>query len=386
MGDNTFPNFMAFLTGYNRSSVDKKCNKLGGLDKCKYMWNHFHDAGYVTAYGEDDVDLHTFNHNGHGFKKQPVDYYMRPYMMAAVAKLKRGNTQQRHSCLGYVHDSEHIYDYALEFARRYRNDSFFGLFWTNTHSHGPDLGLTSSMDTYLVDYLQRFVGQGTMEHTVVVLLSDHGQRSGPSRATSLGWLEDRMPFFFIWLPPYLSKSYSDFVQALQLNRNRLTSPYDLHVTLKHLLVLSNRTRHNKEMDVARDCPHCQSLLLPVARNRSCADVAIQNIWCTCWQHREVNGTTNELGKQLALQAIKVIRKIKAQGCAKQNLSSISKVMLGTPNINGNLVTHILHIHTEPNQALYEVIIAHNDSSKAMDIIKVQRLNNNLGTVCGKTIM
>lgn len=377
---------MAFLTGYNRSTVDKKCNmhKFGGLDKCKYMWNLYHDAGYVTAYGEDDVDIHTFNYDGPGFRKRPVDYYMRPYMMAAEANLLR-RRPQNHSCLGYVHDSEHIYDYSLEFARRYRNDSFFGLFWTNTHSHGSDFGLTSSMDTYLVDYLQRFVRQGTMEHTVVVLLSDHGQRYGPSRATSLGWLEDRLPFFFIWLPPYLRKSYPEFVQALELNRNRLTTPYDLHLTLKHLLVLSNRRKLDKEMGVARDCPHCQSLLLPVEKNRSCADVAIPNLWCTCWQHREVNGT-NELVKQMGRHAIKQITKIKARGCASQNLRRISKVLLGKPNISANpeLVTHILHITTDPNQALYEVTIVYNESSKAMDIINMQRLDVSLGSFCGQS--
>lgn len=375
---------MAFLTGYNRKTVDKKCNmhKFGGLDNCKYMWNLYHDAGYVTAYGEDDVDINTFNYDGDGFRKQPVDYYMRPYMMAAEAKLLR-RRPQNNSCLGYVHDSEHIYDYSLEFARRYRNDSFFGLFWTNTHSHGLDFSLTSSMDTYLVDYLERFVRQGTMEHTVVVLLSDHGQRYGPSRATSLGWLEDRLPFFFIWLPPYLRKSYPDFVQALQVNRNRLTTPYDLHLTLKHLLILSNRRKLVKQMGVARDCPHCQSLLLPVEKNRSCADVAIPNLWCTCWQHQEVNGT-NELVKQLGQYAIKRIKTTKARGCARQNLRNISRVMLGKPNISANpeLVTHILHITTDPNRALYEVTILYNDSSKAMAIINMQQLE---GPFCGQSM-
>lgn len=376
---------MAFLTGYNLQRINNMCNpkKNGGLDKCKFIWNLFHDVGYVTAFGEDDVRIHTFNYKKSGFKKPPVDYYMRPYMMAAEASLTRRNQRKvgNLSCLGYIHDFEHIYDYSLEFARRYRNDSFFGLFWTNTHSHGPNLSLTSSVDTYITEYLQRFVTQGTMEHTVVVLLSDHGQRSGPGRFSSLGWLEDRLPFLFIWLPPYLKKSHPEFILALILNRNRLTNPFDLHITLKHLLALSNRV-NSFELGGARDCPQCQSLLLQVAHARSCEEVAIAQPWCACGQYSIANKTSS-LHKELAQNVIKKMHKFTAIDCKKLTLSGIPKVMVGLPsNVKDpKKSTHILYIKTQPNDALYEAAIAYNFSSKERDIIEVHRIDENGNNIC-----
>lgn len=378
---------MAFLTGYNLERIEKKCNPKtrGGLNKCKFIWDQFQDLGYVTAYGEDDVSIHTFNYKKYGFTKPPVDYYMRPYMMAAEALLTRhyqrdvGNLR----CLGHAHDFEHIYSYSLEFARQYRNDSFFGLFWTNTHSHGTNFSLTSSMDTYILEYLERFVSQGTMDNTVVVLLSDHGIRSGPSRSNPLGWLEDRLPFLFIWLPPYLRESHPEFVHALKLNRNRLTNPFDLHLTLKHLLALSNRI-NVVELGGARDCPQCQSLLLPVASNRSCEDVAIPQTWCSCGQYRTANETTN-LHEDQAMKVIKKINKLPLKDCAKLTLKDIIKVMIKIPSKmdDPNVTTHILYIKTSQNDALYEATIVYNNSSQKSEIIGLYRLDVTGENFCGK---
>lgn len=64
MGDNTFPNLMAFLTGQNQTQAYLKCKPLMpyGLDNCSLIWYNFRDAGYVTAYGEDYGSISTFNY------------------------------------------------------------------------------------------------------------------------------------------------------------------------------------------------------------------------------------------------------------------------------------------------------------------------------------
>ena len=69
MGDNTFPNLMAILTGQNQSFAYSKCTpKIPyGLDNCSLIWYNFRDAGYVTAYGEDHVPISTFNYLKVGF-------------------------------------------------------------------------------------------------------------------------------------------------------------------------------------------------------------------------------------------------------------------------------------------------------------------------------
>lgn len=63
MGENTFPNLMALLTGQREKEAVKNCKPTipYGLDNCPMMWYNFRNAGYVTAYAEDEADWSTFN-------------------------------------------------------------------------------------------------------------------------------------------------------------------------------------------------------------------------------------------------------------------------------------------------------------------------------------
>lgn len=270
---------MAILVGYNGSLAFNECKPYttGKLDKCPFIWQDFRDNGYVTSYGEDGASISTFNYHKTGFLKQPTDYYLRPYMLAAEKYLP---IQRKHSlsfCLGYKHSADHIYDYAMDFATQYKGDPSFGLYWTNTFSHN-DISDPSSMDDKIRSYLTTLETRGILNDTMVIFLSDHGIRFGPVRHLVTGWLEERLPFIFFSLPEWFRKQHPDFVQALKINRNRLTNPYDLHMTLQHVLQLSNP---NREMKQALSCANCQSLFQEIPWNRSCDDTSIAAHWCTC---------------------------------------------------------------------------------------------------------
>lgn len=138
IGDNTFPNLFALLTGRNMSKMEEDCNwkKTGELEKCRFLWNEFSDAGYVTAYAEDTASIQTFNHYKTGFVRQPTDHYLRPFTLAAEKNVRAVFTRPwLIKCLGYSHYADYIYQYARDFANTYQNESFFGLFWTNSFSH-----------------------------------------------------------------------------------------------------------------------------------------------------------------------------------------------------------------------------------------------------------
>lgn len=136
IGANTLPNLGALLTGRNLSNMEEECNfkEVGGLEKCRFLWNEFSDAGYVTAYAEDTAYIQTFNYKSMGFVHQPTDHYLRPFALAAEKHCRF--TKKDHMCLGYQHYADYIYQYALDFVNVYRKESFFGLFWTNSFSHG----------------------------------------------------------------------------------------------------------------------------------------------------------------------------------------------------------------------------------------------------------
>ncbi|KAM7356133.1 uncharacterized protein ACRADG_001971 isoform 2-T5 [Cochliomyia hominivorax] len=286
--DNTFPNLMAVLTGMNRTTVMQKCSPytLNALDNCDFIWKTFREHGYVTAYAEDEASINTFNYLKVGFQQPPVDYYLRPFLIGAEKHLETKLKSSLIDCLGYKHSADFVFDYAIELAKRYKNDSYFGLFWANTFSHN-DISDCSAMDTHIMDYLKKFKEMGTLDNTIVIFFSDHGMRFGPIRKTYSGHLEERLPFVFLWLPPYLKQNYPSFVNALNVNKNRLTNPYDTHMTLKHILKLTGRVQNATVLNGADACPKCQSLLETVPQNRSCLDAAIEPHWCTCLLYESI---------------------------------------------------------------------------------------------------
>jgi hypothetical protein len=289
IADNTFPNLMAILTGKNLSEIDATCNwrKVGELEKCVFAWNDYKNAGYATAFAEDEAKINTFNYYETGFVHPPTDHYLRPFSLAIEKDLHIIYKHDLKFCVGYQHYADHVYNYGFDFAQKYINNSFFGLFWTNSFSH-EDLSMVSAMDTKVKFYLEQLEVRGILNSSIVIFFSDHGMRFGPIRNHFTGWLEERLPFFFIWLPQHFRDQHPDIVNALRVNQDRLSSPYDFHVTLKHILKLSGGF---DEEPSAISCPTCQSLFTELPFNRSCADAGIDRHWCTCVNFDVVDKTS-----------------------------------------------------------------------------------------------
>lgn len=61
MGDNTYPNLMAIVTGYNETWAYEKCQPHleKRLDTCPFIWKDYAASGYVTGYAEDEPEIGT---------------------------------------------------------------------------------------------------------------------------------------------------------------------------------------------------------------------------------------------------------------------------------------------------------------------------------------
>lgn len=173
---------MAILAGYNGTLAHLKCNpkKVGELEKCPFIWKYFQDNGYVTGYAEDEAKINTFNYHKVGFLNPPTNHYFRPFAIAAEKYLKTKLKSTLKFCLGFQNYADYIYQYAVDFATAYKNDPFFGLFWTNTFSHN-DISDPSSMDLKMKAYLEELHDRGVLNTSMVIFLSDHGLRFGPVR-------------------------------------------------------------------------------------------------------------------------------------------------------------------------------------------------------------
>ena len=87
VGDNTYPNVMALLTG---QLAEERPSIL--IDRSPFLWKDFSAAGYRTLQVEDSfIDNHVFNiwvdvwNSPRGFRSTPTDYYFRPLSVAMHA-------------------------------------------------------------------------------------------------------------------------------------------------------------------------------------------------------------------------------------------------------------------------------------------------------------
>uniref|UniRef100_A0A6P4F4D1 Uncharacterized protein LOC108046821 n=1 Tax=Drosophila rhopaloa TaxID=1041015 RepID=A0A6P4F4D1_DRORH len=285
VGDNTFPNLMAILTGYYPdSALEKVCNwhEKGCLDKTPFIWKDFRNASYLTAYAEDVTFMNTFNFQKPGFVESPTDFYLRPFQTAFEKVLNTWKCKDcsMKYCVGRRITSSYVYDMAKEFARRYLDERpIWGLFWSNSFSH-DSFQMPSKMEEYVLQYLLDFQADGVFEKSIMVFLSDHGTRYGKIMTLPSAFLEERLPSMFIYLPPWFRAQYPEYASALEGNRNRLTSNYDLHNTLKHIIELGN-SADSPKLPGSVDCPQCQSLFYPVDESRTCEEAGIPEHFCTC---------------------------------------------------------------------------------------------------------
>uniref|UniRef100_A0A1A9W131 Sulfatase N-terminal domain-containing protein n=1 Tax=Glossina brevipalpis TaxID=37001 RepID=A0A1A9W131_9MUSC len=225
---------MALLTGQNESTIHKTCNPKRGYDNCDFIWREFQEQGYKTAYAEDTALNSTFNIKSPGFKVPPTDYYFRPMSLAIEKTFKKTTKNGISYCIGNRQYGEYVYEMGLRFAKRFRNRPYFGLFRTKSFSHG-DYSLPATMDLKLLNYFKEMEIVGIFDHAIVFFFSDCGLLPSPLDKLPEGLLEERLPTFFISIPKWFRGNYWNLVRKLEANCQRLTSPYDIYMTMQHLL-------------------------------------------------------------------------------------------------------------------------------------------------------
>ncbi|XP_058836492.1 uncharacterized protein LOC131693036 isoform X2 [Topomyia yanbarensis] len=379
--DNTYPNLMAILTGYNNTLAYDVCNprKVGQLETCPFIWNYFADSGYATAYAEDEASINTFNYHKFGFVKQPTDYYLRPIALAAEKHLTKKTKNSLTFCLGYQNYADFIYQYALDFADFYKDEASFGLFWTNTFSHN-DISDPSCMDSRIKYYIEEMENRGILNNSMVVFFSDHGIRFGAVRSLLTGWLEERLPFIFIWLPEWFKEQHPEIVQALKINRNRLTNPYDFHATLKHVLELSERINN---LPAPLSCANCQSLFQEMPWNRSCEETSIASHWCTCADFQKIDKNSkivreaitfviDSINHDLSEQQKNMTKKL----CARMQLKSISLAKMAKySNAEIPHNDYLLIFDGKPGSGKFESTVRHYYKQNTFEVTgSISRLN------------
>lgn len=183
-------------------------------------------------------------------------------------------------CIGNEIGIHLLNDRARKVTAAVKGHPLFQFFWmSRTHEN---VGYGATVDKSLLETLRYFDSSGVLNKSLVILLSDHGWRTGSLMLNAQVRMENRLSFAFILLPQWFRERYSRAYENLKENQYRLTSPYDIHATLKDMLnpasLLSN------EGIGSRKPPgevNGVSLFRPISKNRSCAEAGIDEEWCAC---------------------------------------------------------------------------------------------------------
>lgn len=380
VADNTFPNLIPVLTGMSEAELKNSCwpSSKDHFDKCPFLWYDYKQKGYTTVYGEDSSWMGLFNYQRKGFQKQPTDYSYNFFSRIAEKAIGNQHSMNVDMCEG----ARMVYKDLLNYIQKFvvtmdKNDlPYFGFFWGASLSHDY-LNKPSMGDEDYRDFFKSLYGEGHLEHTALIFMSDHGIRWGGIRQTYQGRMEERLPFLMLYLPEWYKKQHLRAYINLQRNTRRLTTPFDLHETLKDLLNPFNLTEDHLE---TTQTSRGYSLFKEISPKRTCEDADIASHWCTCQQSLEVpmNSPIVVEAANFAVDYINQELEGYAQ-CANLSLDEISNARLMThvDHIKGKnkIEDYMITLRTLPGEGIFEVTIRHSEVGNKFDVMgSISRLN------------
>lgn len=303
VGDNTFPNLVALLTGMEAYTQLKHPGTKGEtFDDVQFIWDDFKRGGYLTLFAEDFPEYGVFNYLARGFRDPPTDFYFRPYCLAMENSFLARTSSNL--CYGNVPKHKLQIDYVRRFIEANNGSQpYFAFSFLVEISH-EYMQQVAAADEDIVQFLTELRDRGHLDNTFLFFLSDHGHRFDSIRETFVGRLEERLPFFAVrppsrssWLKQAAPNSHdspaSDSVladnslsesattkslfEALQSNAGRLTTPYDTYETFRDILFLG---RDGRFADKPKS-DYGVSLFREIPLSRTCDLARIPEQYCSC---------------------------------------------------------------------------------------------------------
>ncbi|XP_076184118.1 uncharacterized protein LOC143155365 [Ptiloglossa arizonensis] len=383
VADNTYPNLVPVLSGLSDEELRNLCwqSKDKTFDECPFIWKNFSTAGYRTIFGEDACAMSTFNYLKPGFREQPTDYYLRPFCIASEKDIGNTHKMNANLCVGTRKTFDNLLHYTRKTATQFAGEPYFGMFWQASLTHDffnyPQLG----DDSYhkLVTYLSN---EQLLNHTALIVMSDHGMRWGNFRQTHQGRMEDSLPFVFIVLPTWWREKYQVAWANLRKNTRSLTTAFDLHETLLDLLESKHLEESNlkdrfKVLSEANSLPRGISWFLPIPDYRTCSIAGIASHWCMCHSSSDVPLNDENLRDKAVFLVTELNRMLKKfTQCATLELKEIKAAKMWKDNDDkSDLVDYTVTIQTQPGDAIFEGTVRQQGKDKIKQLVgSVSRLN------------
>lgn len=318
IGDNTFPNLMATLTGLSVQELQTSCLKtnLSRFDNCTFIWEKFHNNGYVTGFAEEYGYYGVFTYNTQGFLHVPMMHYLLPFSLEVEHEISR-NRNYIKKCNTLKPTLQYFMEYSTKFIQTYHEakKKFFGIFWECEITH-ESFNYDPNFDNYYQKHLSELKSSGVLNDSILFFISDHGARFGLIMDSYQGRFEERLPLLYVILPDWFKKKYPQVIMNLKGNSRKLTTPYDIHETLKAIIDEDYSTDPIFRRGI--------SLFRSIPSNRTCSVAGISIHLCTCHTFVPVNvkNLTVIYAAQYVLTHIRTLLKGRSE-CASLVLAKIS---------------------------------------------------------------
>ncbi|XP_047357974.1 uncharacterized protein LOC124952324 isoform X1 [Vespa velutina] len=381
VADNTYPNLVTVLSGLNTAELKKLCwqHEKKTFDECPFIWKTMSSAGYRTIFGEDACHMSIFNYLKPGFKIQPTDYYLRPFCVESENNIGNTNKLNANLCVGTRLTFENLLNYIEKVATTFANDLYFAFTWMASLTHDylnfaqlGDEGYYRLLDVLSKKYL--------LNNTALIVMSDHGMRFGQFRQTFQGKMEDSLPFAFLALPQWWRNKYPVAWANMRRNTRSLTTPFDLHETLKDLAdprkVEEKSLRLRADLISSGKIPRGISFFLPIPNHRTCNMAGIPNNLCMCHKSKDIS--LNDMGVQNSVKYLMdVLNNMMAPYslCAKLYLRTIKQAKVPINSNESSWIDYSIQFQTYPGEAIFEGMVRYRKDEKSYNLLgTIGRLN------------
>ena len=315
VGGNTFPNIVPAL--YGTADSELPWNKSQSLDQLNFIWKQFSKKGYKTLLSEDCPGYSTFEYLKKGFEKTPVDHFYRP-LIKAMSKEK--NMWFEHgACFLNKLLADLMLSYLYKFMFSNKNNQYFAFTWINSLAHSIHvLAGPITADEQFYRFFRQCFEKGMLNDTVIFFLSDHGKMHVGFSHTEYFKYEKNLPFMYVYIPAWIKQKYPHIGKNLQLNKNRLLTPFDVHSTLQDILYFNSQIQPNAPNERGI------SWFREIPINRTCESAGIPDLYCSCLERRplEITDPIVQEASKIIVKGILRLLKPYADSCATLNLKSI----------------------------------------------------------------
>nr|XP_970966.2 PREDICTED: uncharacterized protein LOC659581 [Tribolium castaneum] len=326
IGDGTPQALIPILTGKTELELPDTRKRFANtkfVNSYPFIWNEYKKAGYVTGYFEDVPELGIFTYRLNGFNETPTDHYMRPYYLASLGERRKWPRL----CTGEIPRHQVMFNQMKNFFTVYKQKPKFLFGFHGELSH-DDYNLVGVADDDFYKFLQFMKDSGVLDDTILIIMADHGHRFAEIRNTIQGKQEERLPFFSFTFPESFKNHFKQAYENFQNNINKLSTPFDIHFTLKSLLELNDIGEANINYRAV-------SLFTKIPAERSCSHAYIEPHWCACldWEKIPLSDPIVKRISNLLISTLNDYTKPHRHICEVLSVSDIEWVMKMTPNEN-----------------------------------------------------